>query len=61
MRHYTLLERKMSDLIETFKRINVIPNYGRQLFNISPRYDNIQSRQISKIDDTDISFFILVY
>ena len=34
----TLLERRMrSDLIETFKIINGISNYGRYLFNISPK------------------------
>ena len=41
------------DLIETFKIINGISNYGRHFFNISPRTGNFLSRQISKTKSTN--------
>ena len=50
----TLLERRMSaNLIGTFKMINQISNHGRHFFNISPRTENLLSRQISKIKSTN--------
>ena len=45
----TLLERRMrEDLIETFKIIGGISNYGRYFFNISSQTGNVLSRQILK-------------
>ena len=50
----TFLERrKRNDLIETFKIINEISNYGRHFFNISPRTKNLLWRQILKIKCTN--------
>ena len=41
----TLLERRMRGyLIENFKIINVISNYDRHFFNISPQSGNLMSR-----------------
>ena len=44
------LERRIwgDDLIETFKIINGISNYGWNLFNISSQTENLLSRQILK-------------
>ena len=48
-----LLERKTrGDLMETFKVVNGISNYGRHFFNISPRTGNLLSRQILKTKST---------
>ena len=45
----TLLERRMrGDLIETFKIISGVSQYGSTLFNISERTGNLVSRQKSK-------------
>ena len=57
----TLLERrKRGDLIETFKIINGIFNYGRHFFNISPWMGNLLSRQISKTMSTHLLYFLLI-
>ena len=46
------------DLIETFKIINGISNYGRHFFNISPRTGNVLSGEISKTKSTNqLNFF----
>ena len=54
-----LVERRMrDDLIETFKIINGISNYGRNFFNISPRTENLLVRHISRPKTTNlIDFF----
>ena len=54
----SLKRRMKSDLIETFKIINGISNYGRHFFNISPQTGNLLSRQISKTKSTNqLDFF----
>jgi hypothetical protein len=55
----TLLERRMrGDLIETFKILNGINNYGSQFFNVSHRTGNLTSRPISKTKTTrQLDFF----
>ena len=46
------------DLMEAFKVINGISNYGRHLFNFSPKTGNLLSRQISKAMSTyQLDFF----
>ena len=47
------------DVIETFKIINGIYNYGRHFFSTFPWIRNLLSKQISKIDsfaNSDIFF-----
>ena len=41
------------DLIETFRIINVIFNYGRHFFDISSWTENLLSRQISGAKSTN--------
>ena len=48
------------NLIETFKIINEISNYGRYFFNFSLHIGNFQSRQISKTKSINqLDFFLL--
>ena len=54
-----LLERRMrGDLIETFKIIYGIFNYGRHSFNISSWTENLLSRQVAKTKSfNQLNFF----
>ena len=52
----TLLERRMrGDLIETFKILNGLNNYGNAFFNLSSRTSNLvsRSRNCSNLDFLD--------
>ena len=56
----TLLERRIrGDLIETFKIINGISNYGRYFFNFSPQTGNLLWRQISKTKSINWNFVLI--
>ena len=54
-----LLKRRIiGDLIEVFKIMNEISNYGGHFFNISLQTGNLLSRQISKTMSTNL--FLLI-
>ena len=56
-----LLETKMSgNLIENFKILNRISNYGRHFWNSSLPIGNLLSRLISKTKSTDQLDFLLI-
>ena len=56
-----LLENRIRGyLIETFKIINGISNYGRHFFYISSQTENLLSRQILKIKSINKFDFLLI-
>ena len=49
------------DLIETFKIINGISNYGRHFLNISPQTGNLLSRHISRMKSINQLIFFFFF